>query len=111
MRKIATFDYVYTPASTNINQSAPNLVKIYMIVRSLISLIMYIIQPEQFELSAFEFGKITVFDVVYTLAITSILINKSENISFYCINSRIFYPIMFALTSKKRKYRACECSI
>ena len=30
MRKIATFDFVYTPASTKINQSAPNLVKIYI---------------------------------------------------------------------------------
>ena len=32
--KIAESDFVYTLASTNIDQSAPNLVKIYMTVRS-----------------------------------------------------------------------------
>ena len=30
--KIAEFDFVYTLASTNIDQSAPNLVKMYMTV-------------------------------------------------------------------------------
>ena len=39
-RKFATFDFVYSPASTNINQSAPNLVTMYMGVRSQMSLIM-----------------------------------------------------------------------
>ena len=38
--KIATFDFVYSLASTNINQSAPNLVTMYMSIRSQISLIM-----------------------------------------------------------------------
>ena len=28
--KVAEFDFVYTLASTNINQSAPNLVKMYV---------------------------------------------------------------------------------
>ena len=32
--KIAESDFVYTLASTNINQSAPNLVKMYMTIRS-----------------------------------------------------------------------------
>ena len=32
--KIAESDFVYTLASTNINQSAPNLVKMYMTMRS-----------------------------------------------------------------------------
>ena len=32
--KIAESDFVYTPASTNIDQSAPNLVKMYMTIRS-----------------------------------------------------------------------------
>ena len=31
---IAEFDFVYTLASTNINQSASNLVKMYMTIRS-----------------------------------------------------------------------------
>ena len=32
--KIAEYDFVYTLSSTNINQSAPNLVKLYVTVRS-----------------------------------------------------------------------------
>ena len=32
-RKIAEYDFVYTLSSTNINQSAPNLFKMYVIVR------------------------------------------------------------------------------
>ena len=35
--KIAESDFVYTLASTNINQSAPNLVKMYVIIRSQMS--------------------------------------------------------------------------
>ena len=31
--KIAESDFVYTLASTNINQSAPNLVKMYVTIR------------------------------------------------------------------------------
>ena len=37
---IAKSDFVYTPASTNIDQSAPNLVKMYMTIRSQINSIM-----------------------------------------------------------------------
>ena len=33
-RKIAESDFVYTLASTNIYQSAPNLVKMYVTIRS-----------------------------------------------------------------------------
>ena len=32
--KIAEYDFVYSLASTNINQSTPNLVKMYVIIRS-----------------------------------------------------------------------------
>ena len=35
--KIAEDDFVYTLASTNINQSALNLVKLYVIIRSRMS--------------------------------------------------------------------------
>ena len=48
--KIAESDFVYTLASTNIDQSAPNLVKMYMIIRSRMGLIMDLIGL--FELSA-----------------------------------------------------------
>ena len=44
--RIAESDFVYTLASTNINQSAPNLVKIYVTIRSWISSIMVLIKPE-----------------------------------------------------------------
>ena len=44
--KIAESDFVYTLASTNINQSAPNLVKMYVTLRSWMSLIMDLIKPE-----------------------------------------------------------------
>ena len=53
--KIAESDFVYILASTNIDQSAPNLVKMYMIIRSRNRLIMALIGPELFELSALEF--------------------------------------------------------
>ena len=45
---------VNTPASTNINQSAPNLVKMYMTIRSRMSLIIELIGSELSELSALE---------------------------------------------------------
>ena len=53
--KIAESDFVYSLASTNDDQSAPNLVKIYMTIRSQMSFIMDLIGPELFELSALEF--------------------------------------------------------
>ena len=53
--KIAESDFVYTLASSNIDQSTPNLVKIYVTIRSRMSMIMDLIGPELFELSALEF--------------------------------------------------------
>ena len=52
--KIAESDLVYTLASTNINQSSPNLVKMYMTTRAQMSFIMKLIGPELSELSAPE---------------------------------------------------------
>ena len=52
--KIAESDFVYTPASTNIDKSAPNLVKMYMTIRSRMSSIMDLIRPELSELSTLE---------------------------------------------------------
>ena len=45
---------VNTLASTNINQSSPNLVKMYMTTRARMSFIMELIGPELSELSALE---------------------------------------------------------
>ena len=70
--KIAETDFVYTLASTNINQSAPNLVKMYVIIRSRMSLIKDLITPELSELYAHEFAKIAESDFVYTLAPTNV---------------------------------------
>ena len=53
-RKIAESDFVYTAASTNIDQSAPNLVKMYMTIRSRMISILELIRPELSELSALE---------------------------------------------------------
>ena len=44
--KIAESDFVCTLTSTNIDQSAPNLVKMYMTLRSRMSWIMNLIGPE-----------------------------------------------------------------
>ena len=52
--KIAEYGFVYTLSSTNIDQSALNLVKMYVVIRSRLSLIMDLIGPELFELSALE---------------------------------------------------------
>ena len=52
--KIAEYDFVYTLLSTNIDQSAPNLVKIYVIIRSHMSSIMDLIGQELSESSALE---------------------------------------------------------
>ena len=57
LKKIAIFHFVYTLASTNINQSAPNLVKIYMTIRSGMSLILGVIGPEPPVLFALELKK------------------------------------------------------
>ena len=52
--KIAESDFVYTLASTNIDQSVPNLATIYMLMRAQMSLIMRQIESEHQELFALE---------------------------------------------------------
>ena len=54
-RKIAEYGFVYTPESTNIDQSTPNLVKMCMTIRARMSLIMKLIGPELSKLSALEY--------------------------------------------------------
>ena len=53
--KIAEYDFVYTLAFTNIDQSAPDLVKMYMTIRSQISSNKDLIGPELSGISALEF--------------------------------------------------------
>ena len=58
LRKIAALVSVYTLASTNINQSAPNLVKMYMTLRSELIWIMGQIRPDRSGLSILELEKL-----------------------------------------------------
>ena len=53
--EIAEYDFVYTLSYTNIDQSAPNLVKMYVIIRSRMSSIMNLTRLELSELFALEF--------------------------------------------------------
>ena len=64
--KNAEYDFVYTLSSTNINQSAPNLVKVYMTIRSRMSSIMELMGPEMSELSALELENLP-YLTLYTL--------------------------------------------
>ena len=70
--KMAETDFAYTLASPNINQSAPNCVKMYVTIRSQMSLIMDLIRAELTELFALEFAKVTESDFVYILAYTNV---------------------------------------
>ena len=56
--KIAAFDFVYSLESTNINQSTPNLVTMYMSIRSRMSLIMGQVISDQSVLIALEKEKL-----------------------------------------------------
>ena len=70
--KVAESDFVYTLASTNFNQLAPNLVKMYVTIRFRMILIMDLIGPELLELFTLEFAKIAESDFVYSLASTNL---------------------------------------
>ena len=67
--KIAEFDFVYTQASTNINQSVPNLVRMYVAIRSRMSWIMDAIGPELYQVICPLVRKFAIFYFVYTLAL------------------------------------------
>ena len=72
--KIAETDFVYSLASTNINQSAPNLVKLYVITRSQMSSIMDLIRQELSELFALELENwpyLTLFNIQHLQILTN----------------------------------------
>ena len=58
LKKIAILDFVYSLASTIFNQSALNLAKIYITIRSWMSVIMGLIGLERLELFALELEKL-----------------------------------------------------
>ena len=75
------FDFVYTLASANIDQSVPNLATMYMPIRSGMSSTMGQIESEHPELFALEFGKMAESDFVYTVASTNVYTVASTNIN------------------------------
>ena len=75
--KVVEFEIVYTLASTNIDQSTPNLVKMYVTIRSQISLIMDLIGPELSELSALEFENLP-YLTLFTLYHLQVLTNQYQ---------------------------------
>ena len=87
LEKFAIFDFVYTLASPNIDQSVPNLATIYMPIRSQMSSIIGQIEQEHLELFALEFRKIAEYDFVYTLASTNIN-QLAPNLVQMCITIR-----------------------
>ena len=66
---------------SSIDQSVPNLVRIYMPIKSRMSSIMGQIESEHPELFVLEFGKIVESDFVYTLASKDILTNQHQTCS------------------------------
>ena len=75
--KIAESDLVYFLASTNNDQSVPNLVKMYMTIRLHMSLIMDLIGPELYELSALELKNLP-YLTLFTLYHLQILTNQYQ---------------------------------
>ena len=75
--KIAESYFVYTLASTNINQSAPNLVKMYVTIRSRMSSTVDQIGPELSKLSALEFENLP-YLTLFTLWHLQILTNQYQ---------------------------------
>ena len=83
--KTAEYDFVYTLSSTNIDQSAQTLVKMYLIIISRMSSIMDIIGSELSELSVLELENLP-YLTLFTLA--------SANIDQSVLNlATIYLPI------------------
>ena len=80
--KIAESDFVYTLACTDINQSAPNLVKMYVTIRSQMSSIMDLIGQELPELSALELENLP-YLTSFTLLHLQILTNQYQTCPQY----------------------------
>ena len=92
--KIAESDFVYTLASTNINQSAPNLVKMYVAIRSQMRSIMDLIGPELSELFPLEFAEIAESDFVYTIASTIVDQFVPNMVTIYIMTMRSWMSLI-----------------
>ena len=89
--KIAETDFVYTVASPNINQSAPNL---YLTIRSRMSSTIDFVGPKLSELFALEFAKIARSDFVYTLASTNVVQCVPNMVTIYRTMRSLMSSIM-----------------
>ena len=85
---ISSHFLVCTLASTNINHSAPNLVKIYITIRSRMSSILGLVVPELTELFALELKKLLYF-TLFTLSHLQISTNQHQTMSKYIYDHKI----------------------
>ena len=107
--KIAESDIVYTQASTNIDQSRPNMVKMYVTIRSQTSLILDLIGAELFELSALELKNLP-YLTLFTLYHLQIFTNQYQpwpQYNYIAIKSRMSL-IMGQIESEHRELFALE---
>ena len=81
-KKNAIFDFVYTLASTIFNQSALNLAKIYMTIKSSMNLIMGLNGLVRLELFALELEKLQHLNL-FTLEHLKLLTNGHQTSSNY----------------------------
>ena len=109
--KIEESDFVYTLASTNIDQSTPNLVKMHVTIRLRMSSIMDLIGPELFELSAPCIRKISIFDFVYTLASANIDQSVPKLTTVYIAIKSRMSSIIGHIESEKLELFAIEFGI
>ena len=96
--KIAETDFVYTLASTNIDQSAPNLVKMYVTIKSQMSSIIDVIGLELLELFALEFAKIAESDFCLHSSIYRWVQLDRNNWSYLVLNcEKLLHSTLFTL--------------
>ena len=77
LENLPYFDFVYTLASANIDQSVPNLATIYIPIESQMSLIIRQIKSEHPELFALEFGNLEFAESDFVYSPTSTNIDQS----------------------------------
>ena len=102
-QKIAESDFVYNLASTNINQSAPNLVQMCMTIRTWMSSIMGVMGPELSKLSALEYENLP-YLTVYTLASTNINQSTPNLVKMYVISTKLGHNIYAQMVSDEFDY-------
>ena len=90
----SVFDFVYTLASANIDQSVPKLATVYIAIKSQMSSILGQIESENRELFALEFGNIAEIDFVFTPACTNIDQSASNMVKTYMTIRSLMSSIM-----------------